>query len=301
MSLKMVADAVERLARRVGGIDAAAQQRYVQSRGNGLITNGSGLLRNNTNFSRMVFDGGDVYAGFGCFTTSVLNNDASTDELIPVNLNSTYEFSFAARTMVKNGESRCYAYLLCADIDGKTILPHNLPFTFFRIAQPLSANGQIVVHADDRAKVESNIRSKLTSAASMFLLSADYTSAGGYKHPTGSYSQTFYGSGSQNATTPVTYDQSTGIITGVPTNLITGTFPAGTMLAIGQSGGTYVYLVPEMTNGIVPDVWTPYSRTFVAKDVIRPYTSMVKFGWLCNRNSQAGNKQAFSAIDFRQK
>ena len=294
----MVADAVERLARRVGGIDAAAQQRYVQSRGNGLITNGSGLLRNNTNFSRMVFDGSDAYAGFGCFTTNVLNNDAPMDELIPINPNATYEYSFAARTVSKNGQSRSYAYLLCADIDGKTILPHNLPFTYFRLANQLAAGGQIVVHVDDRARVEANIRPKLASAAAMFLLSGDYTSSGGYKYPTGAYSQLFYGGSSLN-TASISYDSSTGVLTGIPTNLISGTLPAGSIVAIGQSGGTYVYHVPAMINGVVPDIWTPYSRRFVAKDLTRPFTSMVQFGWLCNRDSQSGNKQAFSAIDFR--
>ena len=295
----MVADAVERLARRVGGIDAAAQQRYVQSRGNGLVTNGSGFLRNNNNFPRMVFDSSDAYAGFGCFTTNVLNNDAPMDELIPINPNATYEYSFAARTMVKNGQSRAYAYLLCADIDGKTILPHHLPFTHFRLANQLSANGQIVVHADDRARVETAIRSRLASSASMFLLSGDYTSAGGYKYPTGAYSQTVYGSGSQNGTLHVTYDASTGVISGIPTNLLGSALPAGALVSIGQSGGTYIYHVPELMNGVVPDVWTPYSRRFVAKDLTRQFTAMVKFGWLCNRDSQTGNKQAFSAIDFR--
>src|SRR5690606_10962284 len=48
-------------------VEHKADKTYVQSRGNNLITNGTGFLRNNYNFSQFVFDQTEAYAAYGSF------------------------------------------------------------------------------------------------------------------------------------------------------------------------------------------------------------------------------------------
>lgn len=304
MSIAVVAAAVERLARRVGLLWAKSEaaddaaRKYVQSRGSGLITNGFGLLKDNTNFSRMEFDASDAYAGFGCFVSAALAADVSCDELIPVNPGAEYEFSFAARTVNKAGASQAYSYLMCCDMDGHAIQPHNLPFVSFRLAEPLAAGGQPVVAGADIEKVRAAMPAKLASQALLFLGASDYVSAGGFRYPKGSYTRKFYGAGISGVN--VRFDGGTGRFSGLSTNLLEEVLPAGAEVVLGQTGGSYVYWLREMSNTTIPEDWTVYKVKFAAAEVFRPFTAMIKIGWLVNRGSRLGNKQAFSAINLRE-
>ena len=273
---------------------------YIQSRNGGLITNGSGLMKDNTNFSRFKFNPLDFYAGYGCFTSDVLNADYMIDEFIPVSPTATYEFSFACKTLKQVGQSRFYSYLACYDLDSKAILPHNIPFVTFRLGETLLPGSKtIVIHPDDRAMAAPLIKQKINSAASWFLLKSNYVSANGFAFPMGEYSQDSYGGGVPPIGN-ITFDETNGIINGMLTNIIpAGGLPAGTPVSIGQSGGTYVYWIPAAVNTTVPNVWTPFSLRFVPQTITRKFTASVKVGWLTNRDSQAGNIQAYSAIDMR--
>src|SRR5690606_27309640 len=57
-------------------------RKYVQSRTENLVTNGTGLLGDNTNFSQWEFDGSQSYAGGGSFKTTRQNGTMFSDELI---------------------------------------------------------------------------------------------------------------------------------------------------------------------------------------------------------------------------
>ena len=64
-----------------------------------LVTNGLGLLQNNTNFSPLTFDPLDVYAGAGSFLYSGGSElEMASEELIPVDISRTYLLSLWAKS-----------------------------------------------------------------------------------------------------------------------------------------------------------------------------------------------------------
>lgn len=193
-----ISDQTGRTAHRINMAAAEIErmQRYVQSRGSGLVSNGSGLMRDNTNFSRFRFDPTDLFSGYGSFVTSAINFDGTADELIAVSPVSTYELSFGARTQANNGSGLAYSYLTCCDMDGIPITPDRLVRLSFRLAAPLvSGQANIKIHADDVAKVALYLDAYKGRAASVQLISSRYTSASGYTYPANTYSRTRYTNG----------------------------------------------------------------------------------------------------------
>lgn len=73
-----------------------ATKSYVQSRGTNLVTNGSGLLGDNTNFSQLTFDATEAVGGGGSFYTSSAILSWATDELIPIDPALGYRLSLYA-------------------------------------------------------------------------------------------------------------------------------------------------------------------------------------------------------------
>lgn len=71
------------------GIQNLTSALYVQSRGEGLLTNGSGLLENNYNFPIFIFDKTELHGGSGSFLDSATQIGNST-EYIPVNPENMY-------------------------------------------------------------------------------------------------------------------------------------------------------------------------------------------------------------------
>jgi len=96
-------------------------ERYVQSRGQNLVTNGFGLLGDNTNFSVFTFDNVDVFVGGGSFARSG-GGGASLNEFIPYTPGAVYELTFANRCDPLGGNApRVYAGATAYDDDGLAI------------------------------------------------------------------------------------------------------------------------------------------------------------------------------------
>src|SRR5699024_357839 len=96
---------------------------YVLSREENLVTNGKGLLGDNTNFSEFEFDGIEVYAGAGSFFTDRQGGVIYSDEYIPVDVNTNYRFSLFAKS--KTGKGKNYFGLVAYDIDKNQIRPYD--------------------------------------------------------------------------------------------------------------------------------------------------------------------------------
>ena len=69
-----------------------ATKTYVQSRQLNLVTNGSGLMGDNTNFSQTTFSASEFYGGGGSFYVQS-NITLTTDELIPIDPSRAYQLS----------------------------------------------------------------------------------------------------------------------------------------------------------------------------------------------------------------
>ena len=100
--------------------DIATQTEYdkIISRGEQLIVNGSGLIGDNTNFSKLVFDGAVANNSAGSFTYEFgkrPGDGVGTDEFFPVNPAKKYRISLDAKS--QNGILRMYSFLDFYDID----------------------------------------------------------------------------------------------------------------------------------------------------------------------------------------
>jgi hypothetical protein len=67
---------------------------YVNSRGENLVTNGTGLLGNNYNFSSFAFDGSDAYSSKGSFKDASFTVTRTSDEIMPVDVSKRYKLFF---------------------------------------------------------------------------------------------------------------------------------------------------------------------------------------------------------------
>ena len=97
---------------------------YVQSRGETVVTNGLGLMGDNTNFSQFTFDSSQVYAGKGSFYTDRQSGFLTNDELIPVNPNKEYKLEVMAKSYPYTG-ANTFIGLIPYDVDGYTNTPYN--------------------------------------------------------------------------------------------------------------------------------------------------------------------------------
>lgn len=272
---------------------------YVGSRGPDFITNGTAFLKNNYNFSKFVYDPTDAYSGYGCFKITGINNDVTLDEVIPIDYHGEYEFSFAIKSKGTGGKET-YAYVSCLDIDGEVIGPHHVKLVSFRLGAPLNpGDTTITVHADDRTAFQNVMTtSRLGQAVDVSIFDGNYTSKGGFMFPTGSYSRKQLNSNVNASKT--SYDRATGVWSGFNFNLagFTTALPEGHTVIVGMSGGTYIYWVPDLAGAQIADEWTIYRTRIRADDTLRPWTALVKVGFLCNRKGTE-NTTGISNVSMR--
>lgn len=285
---------------------------YVQSRGQGLLTNGYGLLKDNTNFSNFTFDPSDAVAGYGMFKTGVVSFDKAIDEFIAVNPERTYEFSFYAKSSKVGTNNLTYAYVSCYDLDQEIILPYHTPIENFKAVDVNVAAKTITIDPVDRDRFNTWFdRFRLTTQP-LAISNPDYSSKTGFKYPYNTYTRDMYCSMFQYRNTA--YDASTGVWSKIPFAATGTSLKPGMSLAICHAGGTYTYLFSqsfvrtgqvisintELANHPLPAVWTRYVARFRAGALVRAGTALIKVGWLLNRSDNGGNESALSAIEFKE-
>ena len=145
-------------------VPSAEIRAYFESK-NGLVTNGSGFLKSNYNWSgggKLTYSGADVVplGQPGCFVFTGPRYTANivSTEIIPVNPFAFYKCSMSAKG---SDSGRCYGYISCFDIDSKGIGPYHT----MRSNQPNAAgglkltltqdvvDGDTVMHFDDLSGV----------------------------------------------------------------------------------------------------------------------------------------------------
>lgn len=270
---------------------------YVQSRVGGLVTNGTGLLKNNENFSQFTFDPSEAYSGFGSFKITGSNQVTTMDEVIPVDPNGTYEFSFATKVEDGTKTTKMYALVDCLDIDGSQILPMHVKTYAVTLAEDLeAASTTIKIIPDDVAKLKAAAGWRWGSGELMYIANGKYTSQTGYHYPEGTYSRNILnGAGVANNKTTLS-DDGTWVIGS--SLVVSETIKAGKKLIVSFDGGVYSYWMANVRDAVLTDDWQVFTLKELMSKVLRPATATIKIGWWANRGQ--ANTTYISNVSFRQ-
>jgi len=278
---------------------ATDMQNYVQSRSYNLVTNGSGSLGTNQNFSSCTFTSADAPTGAsGSFIPTSSTGARFTDELIPVDPNKTYELAFDFRQVT--GQANFYAGVAPYDAYGLLIQPYMYGAqtgTQTTLAAPLNPGDTTVTLASSANWY--NGAAANTWQRSIIIW--DYVDPGGKKWDPNVYSRNWtsdaYASG------------------GISGNVITlrapwagAAIPAGTAISNGFQGSNYMYF--GSSSAPAPLTWTHYAyRTqkgvhpggtpSAATAKFPAMTARIKIVMLTGYAPiTAPNQQAFSNVSF---
>lgn len=231
---------------------------YILSRGNNLVTNGSGYLRNNYNFPTFEFYGAEAVGGGGSFRSGPART--STEEFIPIDPMKTYTLSGWFRTQTAgSGYNRLYFGVYVYDIDGNEISPYHhmrVAGTETTLARDLKP-GDTVVYLNSVA----NWMNSASSTHFRSLAIYGYANSAGRVYEDYTYTRrtiaNAWDNGAINATAKT-------ITLRDPFPDTWGTIPAGTAVANAQSGSTAKYIAAS--NAIVPSTWTYYEGKITGVD-----------------------------------
>lgn len=270
-----------------------------KSRGEQLITNGNGMMGDNTNFSALIFDGSKSNGSPGSFTKSAgTSAEIIIDEYFPVDPSKEYEASFDVLSSGDGANSRMYAQLYMYDVDKKLITVQCVsyfPNTTTTLAQDLKPEDTIV-HLTDASNWHGTSAPHQRS-----LIFWNYTNSAGYLYPIGTYSRNYYAGVYENDSS---VDKQAGTIT-LSSPWSGKTISAGTPVSQNSSGGSYAYFWFD-SNGskILVDEWLHASGLYSgtkgpqgANSPVPPSTSFwhgtayCKIGWLWNYQSSTTGTQ----------
>lgn len=275
----------------------AKMKLYVQSRVGGLVTNGTGLLKNNENFSQFTFEPAEAYSGFGSFKITGSNQVTTMDEVITVDPRGTYEFAFATKVEDGTKTTKMYALVDCLDIDGSQILPMHVKTYAVTLAEDLEAGSTTIkINPDDVAKLKAAAGWRWGSGELMYIAHGTYTSQSGYRYPEGTYSRKILnGAGVANNKTTLS-DGGTWVIGS--SLVVTETIKAGKKLIVSFDGGVFSYWMSNVRDAVLTDDWQVFTLKEQMDKVLRPATATIKIGWWVNRGQ--ANTTYISNVSFRQ-
>ncbi len=284
---------------------------YVQSRGENLVTNGSGLMGNNTNFSAFIWDSIEVFSGAGSFRKNVSGGIATNDELIPVDPSATYLLSGRAKSGDVGGANFNpaniqYFGISPIDIDGYIITP----FEYAKWAGSTDTTLAVALNNGDTTMtlVDATGWNNATPDAWYYRSFSwwPYVNTKGYSYPNYTYTR------NQSHNRVVSYQTNgTWAAGGVVGNVITltapwagGSLPVGTPIRNGSSGDTYKYIAASGV--IVPNSWTKYQGSIGGLDINGsqdqnkfPYgTAFIQLLFLFNYHGLADNNIRWNALEF---
>ena len=219
------------------------------SRGEQLVTNGSAILMNNTNFSSFIYDGSKANTSGGSFT---IDHDRyvvlHTDEYFPINPDNKYRLT--ADAISAKGVGKLFTYPRLCDIDKLEIgaIQHMyMPGTLTTLTQDLKP-GDTVVHFESLDNWNINTDTRSYQRGFIFW---NYKNSFGYQYPENTYSRNVYYN--LYADSDVDKTNNTITLTSAWPNSH-GTIPAGTKLSQSNSGGSYKYV--GWSGHIVPQTWS---------------------------------------------
>lgn len=252
------------------------------SRGEQLVTNGNALLGNNTNFSNWTFDGSKANGSPGSFTRTGGYANIGSDDFIPVTPVNRYRLDMDL--VSENGLATFYAFLAFYNVDKISITASDHMYragTLTTLSQDLK-NGDTVVHLTDLTNWDVNTSTRSYQRGFIFW---NYKNSFGYEYPENTYSRNHW----EDLYTDSAVNKTAKTIT-LTSAWNKGTIPAGTKVSQSDSGGTYKYIV---TNVTVPTTWRQYNGYIEGIDYsgknnytkFPPGAAYCKVGFLWNYNS----------------
>jgi len=270
--------------------------KYIASRGENLITNYSGLLGTNYNFSSFTFDGVEANSSPGSFRhTSASTEVISTDEFMAINASNRYRMSVDAKSL--NGVGRYYMMTMAYDVDGIIISAIHHMYkanTATTLAVALNPGDTTVTLASNGANYN-NTGTANVSPHLRSLIFWEYTNSLGYTYPVETYSRLYY---------PNQWDP--GSISGNVITLRTPwagpAYPVGSKLSNGNSGNSYKYNV--LSNNTLTTNWVTYTGYMDGVDYsgtnvtnkFSPGTASIRMGWLMNFQGNASETIWFTNL-----
>ena len=270
---------------------------YVASRSQQLMTNYNGLLGNNYNFPGYTFDGQEANYSPGSFKFVGSSGNSFTSEYIAVDTAYKYKMSLDAKSL--NGVGRYYCMTLCYDVDQNQINANNHMYranTSTTLAVALNPGDTTVTLAGTGSNWYDGGTAGVSTHLRSFII-WEYTNNLGYTYPPETYSRLWYG----NAWDP---NNINGNVITLRTAWTGPSYPVGTQLSNGSSGGSYKYNV--MSNTLLTTDWVQYSGFMDGVDLsgtnvstkFPPGTAKIKMGFLPNYNSASTGTDTMWITNF---
>jgi len=281
------------------------------SRGQNLVTNGSGLMGNNYNFSGLTFDAVQTHGGGGSFRATAAYGSYTSDEFLPVDPEKNYRFALWARSGQDGGvdysaSNQQYAGIVPYDIDGLTIFP----FTYSKYPGSTDTTLAATLNPGDTTVTLTSTAGWANTGSANYQRQFGwygYTNSKGYTYPNYTYTRNY----TWNYTVYQGDPAGAWSVGGISGNVITLNAPwpgptvaAGTAIRNINSGGTFKYITLGATS--VPNTWTRYEGYIGGLDTGGtqntnqfPYgTAFVKLLFLSNYHGVANNTIRFSDLWF---
>lgn len=290
---------------------------YIAGRAEDFVTNGTGYMKNNYNFTTYFdFNGSDPAPGAtgSFYEKSTAARSSVIDEIIPYNPTKKYRYSFAIRQTVAGATNRAYGLIMPLDKDNKPITPYNYAYitgTQTTLAAPLNPGDTTITLTSSANWYGSASKPASTSTYLRTIQFWDYVDSTGQQWAPYTYTQNI------NANAWADGGISGNVIT-LNTAWTGPAKPAGTAVSNGTSGGSYLY-TPSLVNGVISETWTTYSDVYQGgittnavsypaagglgwNDPMPPGTANLKVGFLLNYPASPTNpivgRMAVGAISF---
>ena len=267
----------------------------VLSSGQQLVVNGNGILGDNTNFSKWVYDPTMSFNGSpGVFKQSADGryDEISTDLFIPIDTTKKYKMSIDIASIPNNESTYNYMHLVFLDIDKKVIKASNHMYfqgSTTTLARDLK-KGDTEIYVTDLSGFTQSI--KFYHRAIIFW---DYKNSYGYQYPKETYSRNI---NSNLWTNEEQLDYTNNkIILDRPWSNVEHL--AGCEISQGSEGANYKYLKVGYVTSLVH--WTgviegvDYSGDNASRK-FPPGVAYGKVGFLLNTSSNKNAKTAISNI-----
>lgn len=261
----------------------------INSRGEQLVTNGNGLMGDNTNYTSLTFDGSKANGSPGSFTHIPQYYTCFPEEKFPIDPSSEYIVSCDA--ISADGTAKAYGCVYNYDIDGNTIEASHIGYvegSLTTLARELKT-GDTKVYLTD----VSGFMTTTNASHQRSLRFWDYKNSYNYMYPPETYTRNVLPADSWASDSAI--DRSANTIT-LKTAYSGPTHAVGTYVSEGLSGSTYLYFFGPST---IPTTWTNFNRLLSGTlsngnpntFAFRPGTAYCGVGFLWNYGMTSSSPQ----------
>ncbi len=278
----------------------------VQSRGMNLITNGTGLLGNNYNFSQFTFYPQDTFVGGGSFLVTERQVARFLDELIPVIPTKKYYAEAYLKSINKDVNDKGFIFANPYDIDGNSILPMHYTYdnNITTLAAPLKV-GDTTIQLVSATGWDVSLSASESGVA---IKIHEYTNSKGFKWGEKTYSRNVLLGMYRKADIDFTTNT---IVLNKPWSLANpnsadGAWAVGTKISTSFTGGTFLYFTNLISTSIQNE-WTKGSGIIGGLAPIANIqstetnrfpsgTAFINLGFLLNYGATGANSTAVSGV-----